>query len=319
MLYKMLVLVGMAQRAIAGLGAAGIFSGALIIIANITPLEKRAAYQGMLGGMYGIASVVGPLIGGAFTDNVTWRWCFYINLPIGGVTAAAVVLALRLPPASMFKNLGFRKSAWQLDPVGTVLFVPSIICLLLALKWGGTTYAWSTGRIIALLVIFAVTIMSFVGVQGWMKDSGTVSSSTGRWVGYQILYGFGCGCAFQLPQIAAQAVLAPPDVPIGVAVTLFATMLGGSIFVSAANNVLNNGLIKYIGNLNIPGVDPHNIVNIGATQFRSYIPQQYLPQAVEAYNTAVSETFRIALIISCLSAVGAAGMQWKSLKQGGTS
>ena len=146
-----------------------------------------------------------------------------------------------------------------------------------------------------------------------------VSSSTGRWVGYQILYGFGCGCAFQLPQIAAQAVLAPPDVPIGVAVTLFATMLGGSIFVSAANNVLNNGLIKYIGNLNIPGVDPHNIVNIGATQFRSYIPQQYLPQAVEAYNTAVSETFRIALIISCLSAVGAAGMQWKSLKQGGTS
>ena len=70
-------------RAIAGLGAAGIFSGSLIIIAHSVSLEKRPVYTSIVTGMYGIASVAGPLMGGALTDNVSWRWCFYINLPIG--------------------------------------------------------------------------------------------------------------------------------------------------------------------------------------------------------------------------------------------
>jgi MFS family permease len=69
-------------RAVAGLGSAGIFSGALIILAHSVPLEKRPAYSGFIGSMYGIASVSGPLLGGVFTDKATWRWCFYINLPI---------------------------------------------------------------------------------------------------------------------------------------------------------------------------------------------------------------------------------------------
>ncbi|KAI9832651.1 MAG: MFS sugar transporter [Sarea resinae] len=68
-------------RAIAGLGSAGIFSGAQIIIVYTVPLEKRPIYTGLVGGTYGIASVVGPLLGGVFTDHATWRWCFYINLP----------------------------------------------------------------------------------------------------------------------------------------------------------------------------------------------------------------------------------------------
>jgi MFS family permease len=69
-------------RAIAGIGGAGLFSGSLLILAHSLPLEKRPAYTGLLGGMYGIASVAGPLMGGAFTDHATWRWCFFINLPI---------------------------------------------------------------------------------------------------------------------------------------------------------------------------------------------------------------------------------------------
>jgi MFS family permease len=140
------------------------------------------------------------------------------------------------------------------------------------------------------------------------------TSSTGRWVGYQILYGFGCGCAFQLPQIAAQAVLPQQDVPVGVAITLFGTMLGASLFVSVGNNVLNNGLVSHVSVLNIQGLDAKTIVSLGATQLRSHVPSQYVAKVIEGYNTSVIETFRVALIISCLSVLGAAGMQWRSVK-----
>ncbi|RSL51082.1 hypothetical protein CEP54_011624 [Fusarium duplospermum] len=84
-------------RTIAGIGCAGISSGGLIIIANITPMEKRATYQSLYGGIFGIDSVVGPLVGGAFTDKVSWRWFFYINLPLGAVSAASIIFSPRLP------------------------------------------------------------------------------------------------------------------------------------------------------------------------------------------------------------------------------
>ena len=142
----------------------------------------------------------------------------------------------------------------------------------------------------------------------------TTSTNTGRWIGYQILYGFGCGCAFQLPQIAAQAVLPLEDVSIGAAYTLFCEVLGGAVFVSVGNNILGTSLIRSLLALNIPGVDPHAVVEIGATQLRSYVPPQYLAETVEAHNHALVDTFRVALVVSCLSLLGAAGMEWKSTK-----
>ena len=160
-------------RAVAGTGSSGIFSGAIIIIMNLVPLHKRPILQGFMGAVFGVSSVIGPLMGGAFTTKVSWRWCFYINLPVGGFAVAVLILILHIPEA---KKAGtpLRQQVAQLDPIGTVSFVSGIVCLLLALQWGGSTYAWGNGRIVALLVLFVVCISVFIGVQIWKKETATV-------------------------------------------------------------------------------------------------------------------------------------------------
>lgn len=161
-------------RAIAGLGAAGIFSGSLIIIAHSVSLEKRPVYSSIVMGMYGIASVAGPLMGGALTDHVSWRWCFYINLPIGAVTILLIVLFLKAPSGQRRESSSAMEKFLELDPLGTVVFIVAIICLLIALQWGGSKYPWSDGKIIALFVVFGILIISFVGIQVWKGEDATV-------------------------------------------------------------------------------------------------------------------------------------------------
>jgi MFS family permease len=164
-------------RAIAGVGSAGIFSGAILIVAATVPLRQRPTYMGLIGGMYGIASVAGPLMGGAFTDKLTWRWCFYINLPIGAVTFAFIAFfyhPTERSRAQRFGDGGWRKNLEVFDIYGTLVFLPMIVCLLLALQWGGSKYPWSNGRIIGLLVLFAVLLIVFIGIQFWKGDNATV-------------------------------------------------------------------------------------------------------------------------------------------------
>lgn len=161
-------------RAIAGLGAAGLYSGAMIIISQTVALDKRPILNGLLGAMYGIASVTGPLMGGAFTDYLSWRWCFYINLPIGGITALFIMMFFQAPK-SIKNTHGFRNQLSQLDLVSMLLFIPSITCLLLAMQWGGSKYPWGDGRIIALFVVFCVLLLAFVFMQWWRGDLATIS------------------------------------------------------------------------------------------------------------------------------------------------
>jgi EmrB/QacA subfamily drug resistance transporter len=162
-------------RAIAGLGNAGLFQGAIIIILYIMPLHKRPQYMGFFGAVFGVASAVGPLLGGAFTDGPGWRWCFYINLPCGAVVFMLLAVFLHIPPGMLEReSTTWKEKAARLDPVGTLFLLPCIVCFLLALKWGGVTYQWPNARIVVLLVLAGVLLVAFVVVQKWKGDNATV-------------------------------------------------------------------------------------------------------------------------------------------------
>jgi len=161
-------------RAIAGMGTAGLFSGSVVILSYTLPLRKRPAAFGLIGAMWGIASVAGPLLGGAFTDHVTWRWCFYVNLPIGGAAMVAIFLFLKVD-----RELNPAGETWyarilKLDLLGTAMLIPAIICLLLALQWGGTEFAWNSSQIIGLFVGAGLMGAIFVVIQIWKGDRGTL-------------------------------------------------------------------------------------------------------------------------------------------------
>ncbi|KAK6083123.1 MFS aflatoxin efflux [Seiridium cupressi] len=148
-------------RAVGGLGGAGIISGVVIIIVYAVPLQKRPIYQGMIGAVFGLASVAGPLLGGAFTSKVTWRWCFYINLPFGGVAMVLIWFLLNIPGQETSK-LPVKSRLAQLDFYGTALIVPGSICLIFVPQWGGSTYAWNSVRVIVLIVLAGAFMIGFI-------------------------------------------------------------------------------------------------------------------------------------------------------------
>ncbi|KAK0650673.1 Efflux pump roqT [Lasiodiplodia hormozganensis] len=158
-------------RAIAGLGSGGVFTGGVLLTIPLVPLQKRPMIQGLGGALFGIASVVGPLLGGAFTDHVTWRWCFYINLPVGAVVAVVVFFVIKQSDPPTNAAMSGKDKLMQLDPLGQFFFVPGMVCLLLALQWGGSTYNWANARIIVLLILAILLIAAFVVVQAINRNN----------------------------------------------------------------------------------------------------------------------------------------------------
>jgi MFS family permease len=130
--------------------------------------------MGFIGAMEGVAIVIAPLLSGAITQHVNWRWCFYLTLPIGGVTILAIAIFFKPPRTHEASSLTFMGKVKEMDLFGMFMLIPSIVCLLLALQWGGTRFAWNSSRIIALLVIFALSFIAFVAIQIWKKDGASL-------------------------------------------------------------------------------------------------------------------------------------------------
>ena len=207
-------------RAVAGLGAGGMFNGAMILLMYASSLEKRPTYMGLLGAVFGVASVCGPLLGGVFTTKVSWRygfpawqsmrvladvfvrfcrWCFYINLPIGAVVLAFLYIAVENNPPAL-GDLPLREKISRIDIPGNLVFFPCIVCLLLALQWGGQKYPWSDGRIIALLVLFGVLLIVFIIIQVIRQEAATVPPRIARQRTIMTggFYAFNLGSAFTI-------------------------------------------------------------------------------------------------------------------------
>ena len=331
----------------------------------------------------------------------------YINLPFGGVAMLFIFFLLNIPDRET-THLPNRQKLSQLDFIGLALLLPGTICLLLALQWGGLTYAWSNGRIIALLTLAGVLLIGFLAVQIFKPDTATIpprifaqrsiiagfwstfcigasmminvyylpiwfqaikgvnavnsgirllpmvlpmviaSISSGvliarvgyytpfmlfgvvllsigsglittlqvdtgepRWIGYQVIYGFGMGMTFQAPNLAAQTVLPTHDVPIGTSLMLFSQLLSGAIFVSVGQNVLDNELLKNLAG--VSGFDASAILNSGATTITA-LPEPLKSVVLVAYNSALRKVFQVGLVLTCLTAIGAASLEWRSVK-----
>lgn len=399
-----------AGRAVAGLGAAGLTCGALTIIAQSTPLEKRPIYISIIGSMFGIASISGPLIGGALSDKLSWRVCFWLNLPLGFVTAIIVLCLVRLPSPSPCR---FGHVVKPSEIMGLILILSGLFCAVLFLQWGGTTHPWNSWQIILLMVIFVITIAAFGGLQTWQGEEATIppriakqrtmlsvcvftlfssgayylliyflplyfqevkgatalrsgiqciplilcnvvgslssgllttklghyfpslylsmvltcigaglfvtlrpGTETAPVVGYQVLYGFGSGLGFQLPQIAAQTVLKETEVQIGIAMTLFFQSLGGTLFLSVGNSVfkeqLRNRLLEHAG---LSAQQLKVILSAGAVAIESTLQPKELEAVRSGYSEALIYAYYTALAASILSAFGGLFVEWKSVTE----
>ncbi|OTB18714.1 hypothetical protein K445DRAFT_8734 [Daldinia sp. EC12] len=151
-------------RTVAGVGSSGLQNGALTVISGAVPLDKQPVYVAFIMAFGQVGLIAGPLIGGVFTQYVTWRWCFYINLPLGGLAGLFLAL-MNVPDRTIKPQVSFkllRKVIPQLDLIGFAIFAPAAVMFLLALQFGSSEYPWNSSTVIGLFVGAGVTFPIFL-------------------------------------------------------------------------------------------------------------------------------------------------------------
>jgi len=143
-------------RAIQGFGGGGLMILAQATIADVIPISKRGKYMGFIGAVFGLSSVLGPLLGGFFTDGIGWRWAFWFNIPLGLIAFTVSALVLKAP---------FKRIKAKFDILGTLTMAIAVSSLVLFTSWGGTQYDWNSGIIITLIATFAVFTGIFIFVE----------------------------------------------------------------------------------------------------------------------------------------------------------
>jgi MFS transporter, DHA2 family, glioxin efflux transporter len=253
------------------MGGAGIASGAYTIIAfSVTP-QRQPAFTGILGAVFSVASVVGPLLGGVFTTDVSWRWCFYINLPIGGLSAALIVFFFTTPKQAKPVEAELKEKFLQLDLPGSFLFMAACVCFLLALQWGGATKTWGNSSVVGTLVGAALIFVVFLGNEWFMNERALLVRRilTNKTIAF--------ACAFQFFNSAAFMV------DLYFLPEYFQTVSG----VSAAQSGVRN--IPFI-----VGISLLTIVSGGAiTVTGHYIPAMVIGSIISSIGTGLIYTFDV--------------------------
>jgi hypothetical protein len=185
-----------------------------------------------------------------------------------------------------------------------------LLPLLMAMVFGTISGGFINSKIgyYSPLAILGTCIMS---VGAGLLTTLQVDTIEGKWIGYQVLYGLGLGWCFQVPNLVAQVVLEKADVPVGIALMIFTTLLGATVFVAVGENVLSTQLLQQLSG--VPGFDPSLITSGGVTSLLGSIGQDQQEVVLVAYNEALRKVFQVGLIVSCFSVLGAAGLEWRSV------
>ncbi|KAF5585410.1 major facilitator (MFS1) transporter [Fusarium pseudoanthophilum] len=375
------VIVG---RAIAGLGASGVAPGVYTIPAFIAAPEKRATYTGFIG-------------------------CFYINLPIGGLTILVILFTFKTPAGVKVVDATVKEKLLQMDFIGTALVMGASLSLLLALQYGGVTHAWNSSIVIGLLVGFILMIIALIGVEFWLGEramltprlirqrpvwvngvwsfffagsyfitlyylpiyfqsidnqspigsgvrniplialfsvatfasgkaitkTGTaapylvvssiivtiaaglfytldIGTSTGKWVGYQILAGFGYGVGLQVPVVISQAFAAPSDMAPVTSIIIFSRTIGGTFLITAAQSGFINQIIHKLSST-APTVDPALVTETGATTLRQNFSGAELNGVLHAYAWGIKVAFAITIVACGITVITSLFTKWTNI------